>query len=107
MPLKEFFSKKFFFAICILICTIFYVGAQEQEEVFSLDWKDGVFFYLQDFDEVKLALFVDEKKSEANIVLCFRDEYAQLKKIAFESKVLIKQSRTAISMRKKMSIRRL
>lgn len=90
MPLKKIFSKKFFFAICILICTILYVGAQEQEEVFSLDWKDGVFFYLQDFDDVKLAVFVDEKKSDANIVLCSRDEYFQLKKIAFESKVLIK-----------------
>ena len=90
MPLKKIFSKKFFFAICILIHSIFYLGAQEQEKVFSMNWKDGVFFYLQDFDEVKLALFVDEKKSDANIVLCSRDEYAQLKKIAFESKVLIK-----------------
>ena len=62
-------------------------------EVFDLNFSfdnEKASFHLMEYDSFCAALFIDERKAEINIVYCVKSEYDKLKKIAFESKVLVK-----------------
>ena len=72
-----------------------YGETDESIEVFNLNtWQDNISFYLYDLENVKIAFFADDRRSEVNILLCDSSEYQQLKKIAFECKSLVKSVNT-------------
>ncbi|MBQ2080179.1 MAG: hypothetical protein II461_00250, partial [Treponema sp.] len=63
--------------------------AQSTTEIFTIDFgSDGTAFYLIEFDEVGVAAFLDTKDSDVNILICDPAEIKQIKKIAYESKLL-------------------
>ncbi|MEE3312579.1 MAG: extracellular solute-binding protein [Treponema sp.] len=69
--------------------------AQSTTEIFTIDFgSDGTAFYLIEFDEVGVAAFLDTKDSDVNILICDPAEIKQIKKIAYESKLLVKSVTT-------------
>lgn len=80
--------KKF---ICLLLLALSFNAYTEKIKVFDFDFSDGknIVFYLNEAQNENYAFFLDEKKAEANVIFCDETEYNELKKIAFECKVLI------------------
>lgn len=84
---KIFFSLFLFFGFCL---SGFSYDPIEVFDTHFLGDDDRVFFYIQEMDLGFLAFFADTKKAEVNYIFCDRSEADELKKIAFEAKVLIK-----------------
>ena len=85
--------------LCLILCMLFGLSlcatAQSTTEIFTIDFgSDGTAFYLIEFDEVGVAAFLDTKDSDVNILICDPAEIKQIKKIAYESKLLVKSVTT-------------
>ena len=83
--------KRLVLVLCLLCGISLHAAASDDIQVFDVDFgNEKVCFQLRDLDEIKLALFADTGRLEIDAVVCAPDEYGQLKKIAYESKVLVK-----------------
>ena len=80
--------KKF---LCLLLLALGFYAYTEEIKVFDFSFSDEtkIAFYLNESPSENYAFFYDEKKAEANVVFCDGSEYNELKKIAFECKVLM------------------
>ena len=68
-----------------------YATSESSTEIFNIDFGDNcAAFYLLDFDEVGGAAFLDTKGSDISILICDPTEIKQIKKIAYECKILVK-----------------
>ena len=80
------------FLMLSLICSFNLFAAPKNsmtifEEKFD---KETVGFYLTNDDGVNAAVFADSMKAEVNVLVYDESETEQIKKMAFESKVLVK-----------------
>jgi len=80
--------KKF---LCLLLLALGFKAYAKDIKVFDFRFSDEkeIAFYLNESSSENYTFFFDEKKAEANVVFCDETEYNELKKIAFECKVLM------------------
>ena len=77
--------------LCLLWLLFCFYAYTKEIKVFDLNFLDDkeIVFYLYESLDGSYAIFLDEKKAEANVVFCYYLEFNELKKIAFECKILM------------------
>ena len=83
--------RKVFLMLCLICSASLFAAPKKSMTIFEEKFdKETVGFYLTNDDGVNAAVFADSMKAEVNVLVYDESETEQIKKMAFESKVLVK-----------------
>ncbi|MBP5357886.1 MAG: extracellular solute-binding protein [Treponema sp.] len=83
--------RKVFLMLCLICSASLFAAPKNSKTIFEEKFgQETVGFYLTDQDGLYAAVFADSMKAEVNVLVYDESETEAIKKLAFESKVLVK-----------------
>ena len=83
--------RKVFLMLCLVCSASLFAAPKNSKTIFEEKFgKETVGFYLTEEDGLYAAVFADSMKAEVNVLVYDESETEAIKKLAFESKVLVK-----------------